>query len=204
MFLNKNLLFYNYYKNILIQYWFRKYVYKNKLKLPIIYKITKNISFNNINELNIDFFNNFFKIWLVYYNLFLIYPIIKNIKNNFIINNSTKIKTRKKIYNININIYIYNKFLLYNYFNNILLLFLIKIISKNNLLKLKIFNLKNYSKISIYSNYIDLYNGYNINENIINNCNYISDIFIKKCSKISNIQKININFIKDLCLIFYK
>jgi hypothetical protein len=134
----------------------------------------------------------------------LIYPLIKNIKNNFIINNNTKNKTGKKIYNITVNIYIYNRFLLYNYFNNILLLFLLKIISKNNLIKLKTFNLKKYSKLSIYVNYIDLYNGYHINENIINNCNYVSDIFIKKCSKISNLQQINVNFIKDLCLIFYK
>jgi hypothetical protein len=100
--------------------------------------------------------------------------------------------------------YIYNKFLLYNYFNNILLLSLLKIINKNDVLKIKSFNLKNYSKISIFYSYINLYNGYNISENITNNCNYIVDFFIKKSSNISFIQKINVNFIKNISLIFYK
>lgn len=205
MFLNKNILFYNYYKNILIQYWFRKYIFSNKLKLPTIYKVINNITFNNIQDLNNEFFLNFFKIWLLHYNLFLIYPKIKKIKNSFIIlNNSVSSKLKKKLYSVDLKIYFFNKFLLYNFFNNLILLNILKIQSKNNLLKIKIFNFKNYSKIIFEYKIEELYNGFLITKNVIDNTLYTHDFYIKKVSNYKNIQRINIIFLKDLYLSLYK
>lgn len=98
VYFNKKILLLNYYKLILIPYWFRKFNYSSYKQFPFFFNSMFNVEYSNIEDYkNVLFVDKFSKICYLFYSLFLIKSRLTHFKMYYKLSNA---KSRIKFYRL--------------------------------------------------------------------------------------------------------